>query len=226
MKKICLKGVSLLMMSVLVMPTYAKVPDNLSCVKQAIIKYYESHEYEKDVNQIVKKAQQYLERRTQENNRSLHPQKLAIVLDIDDTSLTNFPSYKAKDFQRTPNTLNASYCGYAPAVKPVLQLYKKAMKQGIAIFFISLRPDTVRAHTISNLESAGYHGWTGLFLPKENKTHQNAQHFKTLVRKTLTEQGYQIVLNIGDQDSDLLGGYAEQHAKIPNPLYSMNCVYC
>ena len=37
--------------------------------------------------------------------------------------------------------------------------------------------------------------------------------------KQLTEQGYTILLSIGDQQSDLDGGYAERTFKLPNPVY-------
>ena len=35
----------------------------------------------------------------------------------------------------------------------------------------------------------------------------------------LTEAGYTIVLSMGDQQSDLDGGYAERTFKLPNPVY-------
>jgi len=34
------------------------------------------------------------------------------------------------------------------------------------------------------------------------------------------DQGYAIVVNIGDQMSDLDGGFAERTFKLPNPFYS------
>jgi len=40
-----------------------------------------------------------------------------------------------------------------------------------------------------------------------------------LKRKQITEQGYSIVLNLGDQKGDLRGGYAEKAFKLPNPYY-------
>jgi HAD superfamily, subfamily IIIB (Acid phosphatase) len=39
------------------------------------------------------------------------------------------------------------------------------------------------------------------------------------VRRKLTAEGYIIIANIGDQDSDLTGGYAERIFKLPNPFY-------
>ena len=43
--------------------------------------------------------------------------------------------------------------------------------------------------------------------------------FKAPERRKLAEQGYTIILNMGDQESDLRGGYAEKTFKLPNPVY-------
>ena len=38
-------------------------------------------------------------------------------------------------------------------------------------------------------------------------------------RRRLTEQGYTVLLTLGDQPSDLEGGYAERAYLVPNPFY-------
>ena len=43
--------------------------------------------------------------------------------------------------------------------------------------------------------------------------------FKTAERARLVAQGYTIVANLGDQESDLVGGYAERTFKLPDPFY-------
>jgi hypothetical protein len=35
----------------------------------------------------------------------------------------------------------------------------------------------------------------------------------------ITRRGYRIVVNLGDQRSDLDGGYALRAIKLPNPMY-------
>jgi HAD superfamily, subfamily IIIB (Acid phosphatase) len=47
----------------------------------------------------------------------------------------------------------------------------------------------------------------------------SAVAYKSGVRHRLTEQGYWIIVNIGDWWSDLDGGYAEATIKLPNPMY-------
>ena len=39
------------------------------------------------------------------------------------------------------------------------------------------------------------------------------------MRRRIAEQGYTILLSMGDQESDLAGGYAERTFKLPNPFY-------
>jgi len=38
-------------------------------------------------------------------------------------------------------------------------------------------------------------------------------------RGKIAAQGYTIIVNVGDQQSDLDGGYAERAYKLPNPFY-------
>jgi hypothetical protein len=45
--------------------------------------------------------------------------------------------------------------------------------------------------------------------------------YKTAARRALYREGYTIVANLGDQESDLRGGYAERTFKVPDPLYLM-----
>ena len=43
--------------------------------------------------------------------------------------------------------------------------------------------------------------------------------YKTGSRKSVEGEGYKIIVNIGDQWSDLAGGYSERVFKLPNPYY-------
>ena len=47
----------------------------------------------------------------------------------------------------------------------------------------------------------------------------SATDFKTPVRAAIETDGYTIIANIGDQPSDLLGGFAERIFLLPNPFY-------
>ena len=43
--------------------------------------------------------------------------------------------------------------------------------------------------------------------------------FKSGERAKIEQQGFDIVLNMGDQESDLDGGHADHDFKLPNPFY-------
>ena len=43
--------------------------------------------------------------------------------------------------------------------------------------------------------------------------------YKSGTRAYIESQGYDIVADFGDQFSDLLGGFADQTFKMPNPNY-------
>jgi acid phosphatase len=99
-----------------------------------------------------------------------------------------------------------------------LALARRARELGVAVFFISARPPNLRQATDRNLREQGYE-WTGLILLPEGAHFASAADFKAPERRKITEQGYTIVLSLGDQESDLKGGYAERTFKLPNPVY-------
>src|SRR6185436_652027 len=68
----------------------ATEPRNLDLIKQSLIRYHNSGEYEKDIARVVKQAQAYLEFRLDKNQARHLKQKLAIILDIDETALSNY----------------------------------------------------------------------------------------------------------------------------------------
>ena len=88
----------------------------------------------------------------------------------------------------------------------------------MAVFFLTGRPERFREATESNLRSAGYE-WTGVLLKPDAMRTTSAVEQKAAERKKLLEQGYRIAVNMGDQMSDLDGGFAERTYKLPNPFY-------
>ena len=107
----------------------------------------------------------------------------------------------------------------APAIKPTLALYQDAIRHGVKVFFVTGRHQAERKATQKNLINAGYKHWAGLYLRPNHYRHHSIIPFKAQTRKLITEQGYTIVATIGDQYSDLKGGYAEKGFKLPNPFY-------
>lgn len=220
MKKILLT-LNILALTSVVSLTHATPPQNISCAKNTVVNYYTSGEYEKDVNQLIQGAEKYLFKRIADNKFAEKPEKLAMVLDIDDTSISNFDVNKVDDFSNIGTLIDKRYeKANSPAIKPVLRLYNEAIANGVDVFFITFRPKNVENYTITNLKNEGYNQWSGLYLPSDEEIQKSSQTFKTATRKMLTEKGYDIILNLGDQETDLDGGYGEYTVKIPNPMYT------
>lgn len=198
-------------------------PPSLVDAKRQVGEYVDSGRYEADVAAVAEHARAFLESRTPRGG------KLAIVVDIDETALSNLPSIRANDYGVIvggPCDLPRGPCGLltwigmarAEPIKPVLALVRLARERGVAVFFLTGRPERLRAPTEANLRAAGYE-WNGLLLKPDDLTTKSAAEFKAPERKKLQEQGYTVIVNIGDQMSDLDGGFAERTYKLPNPFY-------
>lgn len=196
-------------------------PPNLGQLKTELRHYHDSGRYEREIQTVVNRASHYVARRVQHNLHQTKPQKLAMVLDIDETSLSNYNRMIHKDFSGDRDSIHRHIlAAHDPAILPVLNLYQTAVKQGVHVFFVTGRQISECGQaTQRNLRKAGFHDWSGLYCRPESDSHQSVSQFKTSVRKHLTGQGYKIIVNIGDQQSDLRGGYAEKGFKLPNPFY-------
>lgn len=203
-------------------PVFAATP-SLVETKREVGAYVDSGRYEADIAAVVGQARAFLEARVPRGG------KLAIVLDIDETALSNLPSFRANDWGFVtpgPCDLPRGPCGLlawigmarAEPIRPVLGLARLARERGVAVFLLTGRPERLRAATERNLQAAGYE-WTGVLLKPDALSTQSAVEFKAPERKKLMDQGYTIIVNMGDQMSDLEGGFAERTYKLPNPFY-------
>lgn len=185
--------------------------------------YIRNGQYDKDFAGVVAEARSWLE------ERSRTAVKPAIVLDIDETSLSNWPAYRLNGWCRLVNgecDLQGGPCGLrawqalgqSKALEPTLTLARRAHELGVAVFFISGRPPEFQEATERNLRDQGYE-WTQVILLPPGKSFASAADFKAPERRKITEQGYTILLSLGDQESDLAGGFAERTFKLPNPVY-------
>jgi acid phosphatase len=100
-----------------------------------------------------------------------------------------------------------------------MDVFTAARDRGAAIFFITGRDESQRAATERNLAAVGYTGYTRLFMEPVGAHFNSAADFKAPHRADIEEQGYTIIANVGDQPSDLEGGFAERTYLLPNPFY-------
>jgi acid phosphatase len=149
-------------------------------------------------------------------------EKLAMVLDIDETSLSNYCELKAEDYGYISSMFNSwAVSSVADMALPgTLRLFNKARAAGVEVFFITGRPGEQKAATAKNLERAGYKGWKGLALREGPEKAMATVEYKSAERKKIVDAGYRIVMSVGDQWSDLDGEpRAEISVKLPNPFY-------
>ncbi|MFL5461385.1 MAG: HAD family acid phosphatase [Gemmatimonadales bacterium] len=191
--------------------------------QQQVEEYISSGRYDRDFSAVVARAQEWLEQ------RSKTAKKPAMVLDIDETSLSNWPAYRLNGWGRVVGggcDLENGPCGLrawqalakSKALAPTLTLARRAHELGVAVFFLSGRPPNLRDATERNLREQGYDPTAVILLP-EGAHFKSAVEFKAPERRKIAEQGYTIILSMGDQESDLAGGFAERTFKLPNPVY-------
>lgn len=149
-------------------------------------------------------------------------EKLAMVLDIDETSLSNYCELKREAFGLIPGSYNQWLVSRqsSTVIPGTLALYERARSAGVDVFFITGRADEMRAATERNLAAAGYKGWKGLSLRVGPQKQMGTVEYKSMERKKIVDEGYRILMSVGDQWSDLNGEpKAERSVKLPNPFY-------
>ncbi len=202
----------------LVLPAsqFAVEPPNLNSAKWAVQQYAASGQYGRDIADVALQANKYLTRRLA---RAKPDQKLAVVFDIDETVLSNLSEMQDSDFGYVPAVWKRWLAeARAPAITPVQVIYENAVRHGAAVFFITARRESERAATEKNLRDVGYETWAKIYYLGDDEE-KPARLFKTNIRAQIQQDGYTIILNVGDQNSDLQGGFAEKTFKLPNPFY-------
>jgi acid phosphatase len=195
---------------------------NLDDLKTELRQYYactcQCGCYAKDLDRQADRAIAFL------RIRAAHPrpsEKLALVLDIDETTLSNYEEMVNADFAFIKPTFDAWVeSAKAPAIPGTLRLFNEAMRLGVKVFFITGRAEKERAATELNLHNQGFQDWRELILRQPAQASDTAQVYKSAARATIAAEGYKIVLNVGDQWSDLKGPpEAEFSVKYPDPFY-------
>jgi hypothetical protein len=158
-------------------------------------------------------------------------EKLAVVMDIDDTTLSSYCEMKREAFGYVGPMFNGWTVTpeAAVAIPGAQRLFQEARAAGLAVFFITGRPGVQpeasertdqTAATAKNLVAAGFHGWAGLALRDGAENGMATIAYKAAERQKIVAKGYRIVLSVGDQWSDLLGDpQAGLNVKLPNPFY-------
>ncbi|MGH3582696.1 MAG: HAD family acid phosphatase [Mycobacterium sp.] len=206
-------------------PTAAAEPPNLSDVKDQVVTYHDSGAYLADLTTATRPALAWL---SEQAPRVPRP---AAVFDIDETSLSNWEGLSANDFGRigagSCDDLPHGPCGLvawtqlarSTVIEPTLAVYQEARKDGVTVFFITGRDESMRDATVRNLADAGYTDYAELVLQPLGSHPPSAVDYKAPQRARIESEGYTIIANLGDQPSDLAGGHAQRTYLLPNPFY-------
>jgi hypothetical protein len=156
--------------------------------------------------------------------------KPAVLLDVDDTTLSTYSYEIYSNFVYNPST-NARFVDNPdfdlPAVPHMVDLVSHAKARGYEVFYLTGRGVAQLGGTVQDLEAAGYAPKDGNVYTKDMSAPWLSScapscstiQYKSLTRQHIESLGYDIVVSLGDQDSDLKGGFADHTVKLPNPMY-------
>ena len=194
----------------------AEVPVNLSTAKKAVLRYVDSGQYSKDLAVTADEASNWIAARAA---RLMDGEKLAVVLDIDETVLTNLPHMREMDFGYLPKMWDEWVEeGEASAIEEVLKVSDIALWYRVTVFFITGLYESDRSGTVMNLAAMKMGEYEQLICKPVGYTGTSGD-YKTVARKQLEAEGWKIIANVGDQQSDLQGGFSEKTFKLVNPFY-------
>ncbi|HEY9868672.1 MAG TPA: HAD family acid phosphatase [Candidatus Obscuribacterales bacterium] len=167
-------------------------------------------EYRREFKEAIDSARKACRRHSEKG-------KVAVVADIDETLLDN-----REEIRRHPDFDWPQFFAWmgeakAPVLEPTAGFLAWARKRGFAIFLVTGRQENLRRATIINLvrQNVAYDG----LLMRPNGDERPAEQVKVPHREAIEKMGFTIVVNIGDQWSDLSGGHAENCVKLPNKMY-------
>ena len=193
------------------------VPD-LPEAKRRVMAYYEDGRHERDMAREFARARAWLPPEGAYNIAGS-----AVVMDIDDTVLDTYEYQKALGFGHYGKAWHEWIeMRRAKAIAPALDFYNLARARGLAVFFVTGRREAFRLATEENLRAVGFADWKGLLMKPTDFRGKSVVELKTAARREIERRGYRILINIGDQTSDLEGGHAVHRLLLPNPIYGVH----
>ncbi len=190
-------------------------PKNLEVVKNEL-RVYHNGPYVRQMAAVAAQGVAWLEERAA---RARPGEKLAAIFDLDDTVWSCWAFDQAVDMGFDEGLMERyMLLANSPVNAPVREVVRTARRLRIAVIFLTGRNTRFRAATEKNLRAVDCGEYTALLMQPADY-HGTTGAFKLRERERLSREGWAIVLNMGDQNSDLAGGYAERAFKLPNPFY-------
>ncbi|MDT3695515.1 MAG: HAD family acid phosphatase [Ignavibacterium sp.] len=188
---------------------------NLSAAKKQVEHYYEDGLFDKELDEIIADAKMKFSKVEVKQNS-------AVIFDVDDTALLNYESSKKMGFGYVKDIVDKLVSNAkVPAIHQVRDLYSYLLSRNIKIIFLTGRFSNEYDYTFQNLVYEGYSKFDTLIVRRAGEEKLSAVEYKSNTRTALTQQGYEIIGNVGDQWSDLEGPFSGIKIKIPNYLYEI-----
>jgi acid phosphatase len=196
--------------------TRRPTPDALVSA-ESLRAYVESGRYDQEIAAVAARATAWIDQRAAQRRPA---ERLAVVFDLDETLFRNWAEIRAANFKYDPTICNHwVHDAKAPAIEAVRETYRGAQRAGVDVILLTGRRAREKPDTLRNLRAIGCADATEvIFMP--DAFNGTTAEFKTAERKRIVARGPAIIANIGDQDSDLAGGFAERTFKLPNPFYT------
>jgi len=218
---------------------FAKDSEELALARTAVVEYYQSGEFEKEVADICKKSLKRFISKAKIHWNSItettgyssseeeeEEKKITIIADIDETLLLNLQwmiPLKFK-YELGKDTYEHRFKKECTAIKPMLSLCKKLKKLGYTIIGLSSRREKLHKATSENLKEQGFDIDEVILMPEDifaNKSKKDGikpGDWKEGVRKELSKR-YKIIGCLGDSDDDFKGECCGYKVQLPNYLY-------
>ena len=202
----------------------AAEPAGLGDLQAQLISYHDYGGYERDLDAVAAEAQSVPARAGEKGDqarigtrhrrdRSIRPQRKNSA-----NQFAYFPSGACDQLPkgRSDGVGNARECR---AHSCGAELFRAAAKaDGVTVFHNAGRDNGLRQATEKNLRGAGYEVGRARHAPGR-QFHTHRGQLQAPARKEIEERGFHIIANVGDQPSDLAGGYAERAFLLPDPFY-------
>jgi predicted secreted acid phosphatase len=180
----------------------------------AIVAYHDSGDWARDTTRAIGRAERFLA----DHASRTGSRRPALVLDIDDTALSGYDCLHAADFDRSALSACAEDATLT-AIPQTLELYNQARHRDVTVFFVTGRREAMRAATRRNLREQGFHGSLRITMRGNGRRRGSNEAYKARSRRAIERRGYRIVVNVGDQRTDLSAGPGLRQIKVPNPMY-------
>lgn len=188
---------------------------NIGVSKKLIREYIKSGQYELDQKKAIDDALLILD------NLKI-PGMPLVIFDVDETALSNMEYEITFDFGFERESWDKwIQSAKAPAIKDVKRFYDTLISRNINVVFMTGRSDSQYEATLKNLKEVGYTKFDTLICKSSEFSGKKAIEYKSEVRRRLSQK-YNIIGSVGDQWSDLDGGYTIMKVKIPNLFYFLD----